>query len=160
MFLWGLIKLGIVHFTPNYALINTLQTTDEALPGREDGTYSPFPIIFPVPLPLKINWALCSSVTLRWILFSPCTPTPGRASVIDSPPPRIIQTLNRHENSIPKHIRFNFQNRLCVSYNAVAVPIIKSDPGLFLSILGTWPSPQNWEFFSHCFIQIGEKLTP
>ena len=61
----GLIKLGMVHFTPNYALINTLQTTDEALPGREDGSCSLVPHIFPVPLPLKINWALCSSVTLR-----------------------------------------------------------------------------------------------
>ena len=45
----GLIKLGIVHFTPNYALINTLQTTDEAFPGREDGTCSLVPHIFPVP---------------------------------------------------------------------------------------------------------------
>ena len=36
-------------FTPNYALINTLQTTDEALPGREDGTCSLVPHIFPVP---------------------------------------------------------------------------------------------------------------
>ena len=49
LFLWGLIKIGIVHFTPNYALINTLQTTDEALPGREDGTCSLVPHIFPVP---------------------------------------------------------------------------------------------------------------
>ena len=32
-----------------YALINTLQTTDEALPGREDGTCSLVPHIFPVP---------------------------------------------------------------------------------------------------------------
>ena len=61
----GVDKTWDSPFTPNYALINTLQTTDEALPGREDGSCSLVPHIFPVPLPLKINWALCSSVTLR-----------------------------------------------------------------------------------------------
>ena len=86
------------------------------------------------------------------MLFPPCIPAPGRAPVMDP-----LQTSNRHENSIPKHIWFHFQNRLCVSYNAVTVPIIKNDPGFFLSILGTWPNPQNWEFYSHCFIQIGKN---
>ena len=82
---------------------------------------------------------------------------------LSSPPPppgpRITQMLNGHEKSIPKHIWFHFQNRLCVSYNVVAVPIIKSDPGFFLPFLGTWHNPQNWKF-SRCFIQIWEKLTP
>ena len=123
-----------------------------------------FPIfsLFPnVPLPLKINWALCSSVTLRWMLFSPCTPTPGRASVMDPPPPpQITQTLNQHENSIPKHIWFHFQNSLCVSYNVVTVPIIKSDPGFFFSLFREHdPIPRIGDF-SHSFIQIGEKLAP
>ena len=35
--------------SPFYTQINTLQTTDEALPGREDGTCSLVPHIFPVP---------------------------------------------------------------------------------------------------------------
>ena len=36
-------------FYTQLCLINTLQTTDEALPGREDGTCSLVPHIFPVP---------------------------------------------------------------------------------------------------------------
>ena len=77
----------------------------------------------------------------------------------NGPPPQITQTLNRHENSIPKHIWFHFQNRLCVSYNVVTVPIIKSDPGIFLSISGTWPNPQNWEFFAKFYTNWGKTHT-
>ena len=41
LFLLGLIELEVVHFTPKYSLINSLQTTDEALRGREGGICSP-----------------------------------------------------------------------------------------------------------------------
>ena len=118
-----------------------------------------FPIfsLFPnVPLSLKINWALCSSVTLIGMLFSPCTPTPGRASVMD-PPPQITQTLNRHENSIPKHIRFHFQNRLCVSYNVVTVPIIKIDPGVFSLYLGNMTQSPELGIFHIVLYKLGKN---
>ena len=84
VFLWGLIKLEIdlVHFTPNNALINSLQSTDEALLGSEDRTCSHFSLFPNVPIPLKI-WPF---IPLRLTLFFP-VPQPLGGLHWWTPPP-------------------------------------------------------------------------
>ena len=113
----------------------------------------PFCLCSPLPVPLKI-WP--------FVPLFPLFPNPLEGLSDESaptphpPPPSITQTLNRHEYSIPKHFRFNFQNRLYVSYNVVAVPIIKSDPCFFSYFWEHDPMPRIWNF-SRCFIQNWEN---
>ena len=115
-------------------------------------TVLPFCLCSLLPVPLKI-WP--------FVPLFPLFPNSleGLSDESPPPPPSITQTLNRKEYSIPKHFRFNFQNMLCVSYNVVAVPIIKSDLCFFYSFWKHDPIPRIWNF-SCCFIQNWEKLTP
>ena len=85
----GVDKTWDSPFYTQLCTINTLQTTDEALPGREDGTCSLVPLIFHVsqcsPSPQNELSSLFFCYPEMNALFR-CTPTPGRASVMDPPP--------------------------------------------------------------------------